>query len=597
MNGIEPIHKDAAFPSRPSAFLLHYLRRHLLHHGSVLLLVVGAVSASIGAQYGMKLLVDAMADAGRAPAPAWHALTAFLAFIATENLLWRCAGFLGSRAILRVKADVRIDLFTHLTGHAPRYFAEHLAGALANRITATADAAHGILGTLLWNIIPPLADFCGAVIVLTLIDARLAVALGLFVLVVAGTLALVGLRGTPRHLLYADRAAVANGELVDVVGNMWAVKAFSARLRERTRLAGHLERERTAQLHAWSYLEWMRVFHDACLCLMAGGILVWAVRAWSLGAATPGDVVVVSALTFRILHGSKDLALACIGLLQQEAQLRETLKVVAAPHDLPDRADARPLVATAGEIEVHDVTFAHPRRGRVFEHFSLLIPGGQSVGLVGPSGAGKTTLTSLLQRLDDVQEGRILVDGQDIRDVAQDSLRAAFAVVPQDIALFHRSVVENIRYGRPDATDAEVHAAARAARCEEFITGLPEGWDTVVGERGIKLSGGQRQRLGIARAILKDAPILIFDEATSALDTESEQAIQAALVGLTRGRTVIAVAHRLSTIAHFDRVVVLSGGRIVEDGAPDELRLRRGAFAAMWRLQAEGFLKQRAGRG
>jgi ATP-binding cassette subfamily B protein len=206
---------------------------------------------------------------------------------------------------------------------------------------------------------------------------------------------------------------------------------------------------------------------------------------------------------------------------------------------------------------------------------------------VGPSGAGKSTLASLVQRLDDVQAGRILIDGQPVADVTQDSLRAAIAVVPQEISLFHRSILENIRYGRPDAGDEKVFAAARAAYCDGFIRALPQGYATTVGDRGVKLSGGQRQRLGLARAILKDAPILILDEATSALDSESEVAIQHALARLMRGRTVLAIAHRLSTLAALDRIVVLVDGRVVEDGHPAELRRRGGVFEGLWRMQAD----------
>jgi ATP-binding cassette subfamily B protein len=235
------------------------------------------------------------------------------------------------------------------------------------------------------------------------------------------------------------------------------------------------------------------------------------------------------------------------------------------------------------------VSYSYPDGRKVFDHFTLHIPAGQKVGLVGPSGAGKSTLISLIQRLDDVQGGEILIDGQPIADMAQDDLRRKIGVVPQDIALFHRSILENIRYGRPDASDEEVYAAARHAYCDGFIRQLPEGYDTLVGERGVRLSGGQRQRLGIARAFLKDAPILILDEATSALDTHSEKEIQMALSDLARGRTVLAVAHRLSTVSAFDRVVVLVDGRIAEDGRPTELRRRGGVFNSLWQLQAEGF--------
>jgi ATP-binding cassette subfamily B protein len=252
-----------------------------------------------------------------------------------------------------------------------------------------------------------------------------------------------------------------------------------------------------------------------------------------------------------------------------------------------DRPNARPFVPKGGAIEFENVWYAYPDRRRVFRDFSLCIPAGQKIGIVGPSGAGKSTLAALVQRVDDVERGRVLIDGQDVVEVQQDSLRAAVAIVPQEISLFHRSLLENIRYGRPDATDEEVFAAARAAYCDGFIRSLPHGYDTVVGERGAKLSGGQRQRVGLARAILKDAPILILDEATSSLDTESEMLIQRAVAEMTRGRTVLAVAHRLSTLAGFDRIVVLVDGRVVEDGSPGQLRRNGGVFDALWRRQAD----------
>jgi ATP-binding cassette subfamily B protein len=239
-------------------------------------------------------------------------------------------------------------------------------------------------------------------------------------------------------------------------------------------------------------------------------------------------------------------------------------------------------------VEFRDVSFAYGGARDAVHDVDVAIPAGQKIGIVGPSGAGKSTLVHILQRLYDVQRGEILIDGQPIRDVTQDSLRAALAVVPQEINLFHRSVMENIRFGRPDATDDEVYAAARAAYSDGFIRSLPQGYDTIVGERGTKLSGGQRQRIGIARAFLKDAPIIILDEATSALDTESEMEVQRALVRLMRNRTVIAVAHRLSTLTAFDRIIVMMGGRVVEDGTAAELRRQNGVFDRMWRLQAEG---------
>ena len=246
-----------------------------------------------------------------------------------------------------------------------------------------------------------------------------------------------------------------------------------------------------------------------------------------------------------------------------------------------------PLLGFGASVQLQNVTFGYPGGETLFDNLSLRIEPGQRVGLVGQSGGGKSTLFALLQRLYDVERGGIFIDGQDITRVTQESLRAAIAVVPQDVSLFHRSVMENIRYGRPDARDAEVCNAARAARCLDFIEAMPNGMATIVGDRGMKLSGGQRQRIAIARALLKDAPLVLLDEATSALDSESEDLVRQALGDLMRGRTVIAIAHRLSTVSNFDRIVVLQGGRVVQDGAPaDLLRDQQGTYRDLMRRQS-----------
>jgi ATP-binding cassette subfamily B protein len=579
-------------PSRPVAFLWHYICARPWHFGGLLALIVGAASCAVAVQYGMKLLVDSMAQGSsdRGAANVWFPLGLFIGLIVIENVFWRLGGWLGCRTVVASVVDLRVDLFKHLTGHPMRYFTEHFAGSLGNRISAVGQAAGAIYGGLAWKIVPPIVDFLGAVVVLLTVDVRMAVALILFVAIVAALITGFGIRGRTKHQRFAAQSARVGGELVDAVSNVWTIKAFSARDREAERLAQEIGYEARAQRRSWMYLEKARVMHDICLSVMAGGMLVWAINLWIAGSVTAGDVVLVSALTFRILHGSRDLALALVDTTQQIGAIDDTLRIIVQPHGLTD-SDAQLLLAE-GDITFKDVSFGYPDRGSVFRHLDLHIPAGQKVGVVGSSGAGKSTLISLIQRLDDVQEGRILIDGQDIRSVSQDSLRERIAVVPQETALFNRSIRENIRYGRPTATDEEVVEAARSAFCDAFIRELPQGYDTLVGERGVMLSGGQRQRLGIARAFLKNAPILILDEATSALDTQSEAEIQVALNDLVHNRTVVAVAHRLSTLSSFDRIIVLRDGCIVEDGAPHELRRRGGEFDSLWRMQAEGFKQQ-----
>ncbi len=579
----------STFLQGPYRFVFHYIARRPWQFAALLLAVAGAAGCAVAVQYVMKLLVDSMAGPREASAAVWSVLVLFVTFIAGESIMWRITGWLACRTTLGVGVDMRLDLFSYLNGQPMRYFADNLAGSLGQRLTATAGNFGALTNTVVWRILPPCIEFFGALIVFLTVDWRMMLALALFVTAVTGGLIWFGERGRPLHRKYAAHAGTVAGDLVDVITNMWAVKSFSARTREADRLARGFRQEAHAQGRSWLYLEKARALHDVALWGMAGGMLSWAVHLWSVGQITPGDVVVVSTLTFRILNSSRDLALSLVETAQYVGYIEDTLKVIAQPQSVVDAPRAKPLVTRGGTVEFRNVSFSYgDNRSNTLHELNLRIPAGQKVGIVGTSGAGKSTLIHLLQRLYDVQSGEVLIDGQPLTEVGQDSLRAALAVVPQEITLFHRTLMENIRFARPDATDEEVYAAARAACCDGFIRATPEGYHTLVGERGMKLSGGQRQRIGIARAFLKDAPIIILDEATSALDTESEMEIQRSLVRLMHGRTVIAVAHRLSTLTAFDRIIVVQGGQIVEDGTATELRQRGGLFETMWRLQAEG---------
>jgi ATP-binding cassette subfamily B protein len=383
--------------------------------------------------------------------------------------------------------------------------------------------------------------------------------------------------GKPLHDEFADKAAAVDGEMVDVINNMPLVRAFCGLSFEHHRFDATVNRELTARGRSLRYLEKLRITHAAITVVLTIALLAWAVVLWQSGGATTGDVVLVCTLGLSILSATRDLSVALVDVTQHVARLTEAIATLLLPHELQDHPKAEPLLKAGAAITFNSVSFRYPGGLEVFDRFSLRLQPGQRVGLVGQSGGGKSSLFVLLQRFYDAQQGSITIDGQNISRVTQQSLREAISVVPQDISLFHRSIMENIRYGRPNATDDEVLRAAIAARCD-FIENLPEGMSTMVGDRGIKVSGGQRQRIAIARAFLKDAPILLLDEATAALDSESEEAIREALSRLMRGRTVIAIAHRLATLRSFDRVVVLQGGRIIEDGPPDILVQGRGPY-------------------
>jgi ATP-binding cassette subfamily B protein len=534
----------------------------------------------------MKYLIDVVSRGhDAASALVWGAFALLCGLVAADNLLWRVGGYAAHRTFVAVTGDIRRDLFAHLSGHSPSYFAERLPGALASRITATSNAAFTLLNTGSWNVLPPCIGVAFAIVFigsvnpsLALVLAGCAAALGAVVFSLAG-------RGTGLHRTFAASAATVDGELVDVISNFGVVRAFGATFREQARISETMEHEMAARRRSLYYLEHLRLVHAVLTALLTAGVMAWGIVLWQRGQATVGDLVLLTALAFVILHGTRDLAVALVDLTQHVARLEEAIGALLIPHELPDSPDARPLLPGPGEVRFEGVTFAYPGRPPVLRDYDLVIRPGQRVGLVGYSGAGKSTVLALLQRYYDVAGGRVLIDGQDIRDVTQVSLRQIMSIVPQDISLFHRTVMENLRYARPDATEAEVLAAAEMARCREFIEALPDGFDTMVGDRGVKLSGGQRQRLAIARALLKDAPILLLDEATSALDTESEQAIQAGLDRLMAGRTVIAIAHRLSTLQSFDRIIVMDHGRIVDDGSPAELASRPGPYRDLLRKQ------------
>ncbi len=531
------------YATRPLAFIARYLARRPVSHTTILSAVVAAVGFSVMTQYGVKTLVDALSNPAHEGQAVWLAFAFLLSLIAADNLLWRLAGFIASHAFVRVSGDLRSDLFRHLTGHAPAYFQDRLPGMLTSRITATSNAVYTIESMFIWNLLPPCIATFGAIILVFSVSAPMAAALG----TIAGGLVILMFRlaaaGRALHHDFADKAAAVDGEMVDVIGNMPMVRAFSGFLHEHSRFDRAVEREMTSRRRSLLYLEKLRLTHALVTVVLTIGLLAWAIMLWQRGAATTGEVVLVCTLGMSVLHATRDLAVALVDATQHLARLSEALVTLLLPHELIDHPEAVPLQRRGARVVFDDVGFSYPNGRRLFENFSLELQPDQRIGLVGPSGGGKSTLFALLQRFYDVQDGRILIDGQDIARVTQDSLRAAISVVPQDTSLFQRSVMENIRYSRPDASDEEVLQAAIAARCE-FIEALPDGFATRVGERGLKLSGGQRQRIAIARGFLKKAPILLLDEATSALDSEAEEAIRDALERLMRGRTVIAIAHR-----------------------------------------------------
>jgi ATP-binding cassette subfamily B multidrug efflux pump len=475
------------------------------------------------------------------------------------------------------------------------WFENDFAGRIANRIMQTPPAAGEVIFQVFDAISFSLAYMLGAAILLSSSDPRLLLPLLLWFALYGALIRWTVRRVGPASQAASNARSAVTGRVVDAYTNIHSVKMFAHHALELDYAKEAIEQSRQ------TFQKEMRIFTimDTTLVMLNGllivGVVGWAILLWVEGEASVGVVAAATALTLRLNAMTGWIMWALTTFFRELGVVAEGMETIAQPIELTDRADARPLKLTEGEIEISGLSHHYGRASGGLDRIDLTVRRGEKIGLVGRSGAGKSTLVKLLLRFYDAEKGGIRIDGQDIRHVTQDSLRLAIGMVQQDSSLLHRSVRDNIRYGKADATEADIIAAAKQAQAHEFICDLEDpqgrrGYDAQVGERGVKLSGGQRQRVTLARVILKNAPILLLDEATSALDSEVEAAIQDTLYGMMEGKTVIAIAHRLSTIAHMDRILVLDRGRIVEDGTHDALLAKRGLYADFWARQSGGFL-------
>ncbi|MCO4847664.1 MAG: ABC transporter ATP-binding protein [Yoonia sp.] len=477
------------------------------------------------------------------------------------------------------------------------WFEDDFAGRIANRIMQTPPAAGEVVFQVFDALTFSAAYLVGALILLGDADIRLVIPLLIWFALYALLLRWVVRRITPASEAASNARSAVTGRVVDSYTNIHAVKMFAHQDLEINYAKDVIENARQ------TFQKEMRLYTimDIALSVLNGflivGVVAWAVWLWVQGFADIGVVAVATALTLRMNGMSGWIMFAVSNFYRNLGVIAEGMQTIAQPIGLRDGAGAKPLVITDGALELRDLSHHYGKTAGGLDHINLSIKAGQKVGLVGQSGAGKSTLVKLILRFYDIEQGAIMIDGQDIAEVTQDSLRSAIGMVQQDSSLLHRSVRENIIYGDPTATEDQIIAAAKMAEAHDFILGLEDsegnkGYDARVGERGVKLSGGQRQRIALARVILKDPPILILDEATSALDSEVEAAIQETLYKMMQGKTVIAIAHRLSTIAQMDRIIVMDQGRVIEDGTHSGLLEQNGKYAKFWARQSGGFLGQ-----
>ena len=492
----------------------------------------------------------------------------------------------------KVMTDLFSSTFEYLIGHSYNFFISHFAGSLTHRVSKFARAFEVMFDAVILQFFPTFLFVVGAVTVLFIRNHVLGLALGAWATVFVAFQLYVAKLRQPVRALRAEADTRVTGSLADAISNHATIMLFSGARHERRLFDTVVGGWRKATLRSWlaDNLIWSGI--GMFMIVIEVGLLWGATLFWSRGLLTVGDFVLIQAYLLTTFDRLVSINRELRRFFDAFADSSEMAYMLQTPHAVKDAPGARSLVVSEGAIVFSKVNFRFHSRRSVLENFNLTVRGGERIALVGPSGAGKSTVIKLLLRMFDIKEGAVIIDGQNISRVTQDSLRAAISFVPQEPILFHRSLLENIRYGRREASDSEVVEAAKKAHCHEFISALPGGYETYVGERGIKLSGGERQRVAIARAILKNAPILVLDEATSSLDSESEALIQAALETLMRGKTVIVIAHRLSTIMKMDRIIVVEGGRIAAEGTHQELLEHEGLYQKLWSIQAGGFLAE-----
>lgn len=582
-------------PKSITAFLWHFVKMQPL---AFILLFITALLWSVNETffpYFLKLIINTIHHYPSKPQLVWHALMLPIAGLGIFWLLMEAAmrfqGFMTVRTFPQFRANMRMAVFDYTKRHSFEYFSNNFAGSIAKKISELPTSSQTLMEILIFNLTAILFAFVIAVVLMWLTKPIFAVILLSWFILHVGITFLFLRIGDIQWQSHAEAATTLSGKIVDSLTNIANVQLFSRANYESEYVHTFQSEEVKRAKKAMLTMEKMRLIQGALAFLLIFGMVLLLIHGWIQGWVTLGDFTLISMLSFGMLGMIWYISYQVTIFVREVGTINEALTLITRAHEIVDKSNAITLQVKQGEIIFQDVNFAY-RNNPIFKNLNITIPAKQKVGLVGFSGAGKSTFVNLILRLYDISSGKILIDEQNIAEMTQDSLRKQIALIPQDPMLFHRTLMENIRYGRLDATDAEVIEASKLAHCHEFVMQLPEKYNALVGERGVKLSGGQRQRIAIARAILKHAPILILDEATSSLDSVTENLIHESLQRLMQSCTVIVVAHRLSTLADMDRILVFEQGKIIEDGSQAQLLKNNGHFAQLWNMQSNGFLPE-----
>lgn len=569
-----------------------HLSKYKLLSFVVVFSLIGAVLTSVLVPIYIKKFIDIVVSSGPdALNRSLFALSMIGVWLVASWIFWRVNTFTCAYWQTKIMADLFNTCYEYLLRHSYSFFNNTFVGSLVKKVQWFARGFESISTTIIWDFLQMMIQV--VFIITVLMYKNLILGLGTVVwlivfLVVSWFFSLYKLKFDIRR---SEAQTAVSKHLADTFTNHNTVRLFGGLRKERYNF-GELTREaRDRGLFTWNLNNYFEALQGALTIILEFGSLYFAAILWQRGLFTVGDFVLLQSFVWMIFERVWDFGREVRHFYEDLADAEEMAEIFDTPHEIQDKPKAKELKVKNGQIEFAKVTFCYHETRKVLDNFNLSIKARERVGLVGQSGAGKTTIAGLLLRLYDVNGGKITIDGQDISNVAQESLRKNISLVPQDPILFHRTLMENIRYGRSGATNAEAIKAAQLAHCHEFINALPDKYNTYVGERGVKLSGGERQRVAIARAILRDAPILVLDEATSSLDSESERLIQDAMLTLMKNKTVIIIAHRLSTLARLDRIIVIEEGGIVEEGSHEALlKNSQGVYNKLWRLQAGGFI-------